>query len=68
MSMFKKLYNKSLAINVLQNFLGNLQTTKSEKSRFYSLKSGPGDTQTAVATQKEMAMVSLFKLTSMTTV
>jgi len=36
---------------VLQNFLGNLHTTKSEKSKFCS---GPGDTKTTVsATQKK---------------
>lgn len=44
---------KSLEINVLQNFLGNLQTMKSEKSRFYSPKSGPEHTQTTVAKQSK---------------
>lgn len=38
---------------MLQNFLGNLHTTKSGKSRFYNIKSGSGDRQTTVsATQK----------------
>jgi hypothetical protein len=43
---------------VLQNFLGNLQTTKSEKSKFCSW---PGDTKTVSATQKKLSNNKSFQ-------